>query len=256
MKRTVVVLLVILRCACGKADAGTAATDSASLTVRSIPDSARVIIDSVDAGRTPLTIDPLSAGLHHLRLIHPDISNWLTIPLEDTVRLSPGVHRTLQYTFEQARSIVSFPSGAEVIVGDSVVGTTPLTLLPGHMPAGLTVTVRKNGFSPASADFSLATRGVLTVTLSPERGMPMPRDEDLAPGPWAGRLVIPGTLAVLTGGLAAYFKIKADNHQMAYLATGDLSERAKRNRLDNQAAGFLVGMELSLGLFLAILLTQ
>jgi len=256
MKRPMMLVLFTLLCARDAATAGITTRDSASITVRSIPDNAAVIVDSLDAGRTPLTIDSLAAGLHRLRLIHPDMANWLTIPLEDTVRLSPGEHRTLQYTFEQARSIISLPSGAEVLIGDSVVGTTPLTFLPGQIPAGSTVTLRKNGFSRASADFSLATRGVLSVTLSPERGMPSQIEEDLAPGPWSGRLVIPGALAVLSGGLAAYCKIKADNHQMAYLATGDLSERAKRDRLDNQAAGFLVGMELSLGFFITILLTQ
>jgi hypothetical protein len=210
----------------------------------------------VDVGRTPLTIDSLAAGLHRLRLIHPDMSNWLTIPVEDTIRLSPDEHRTLQYTFEQGRSIVSIPSGAEVVIGDSVVGTTPLTFLPGQIPAGSPVRLRKTGFSPASADFSPATRGVLTVTLIPERGIPAPTEEDLVPAPWLGRLVIPGAVAVLSGGLAAYFKIKADNHQTAYLATGDPSQQSERDRLDNMAAVFLVAMQASLGLFVAFLLTQ
>lgn len=256
MKRTIAILLFTLLCVRDPVAGGIAAADSASITIRSIPDSARVMIDSVDAGRTPLTIDSLEAGPHRLRLIHPDASNWLTVPLEDTVRLSPREHRTLQYRFEQGSSIISLPSGAEVMIGDSVVGTTPMTFLPGHPPAGSSVTLRKNGFSPASADFSLASRGVLTVTLSPERGMPNRIEEDVSPSPWAGRLVIPGALAVLSGGLTAYFKIKADNHQTAYLATGNPSERASRDRLDSQAAGFLIGMELSLGLFITMLLTQ
>lgn len=256
MNKAIALVLVIFLSACDAAAAELAATERASITIRSLPDSARVTIDSAIAGWTPLTLDSLAAGLHRLRLIHPDMSNWLTVPLEDTVRLSPGEHRTLQYTFEQARFLVSLPSGAEVFIGDSVVGTTPLTFLPGQMPAGSPVKLRKNGFSPVRADFSLATRGVLTVALSPEGGMPVRTEEDLVPAPWSGRLVIPGALAVLSGGLTAYFKIKADNHQTAYLATGDLSQRAERDRLDNLAAVFLVAMQVSLGFFITFILTQ
>jgi len=257
MKKTIAtVFLTLLFCWSNAASADSTATGWASITVRSLPDSARVSVDTLDAGRTPVRVDSLTAGLHRLRLIHPDISNWLTIPIEDTVRLSPGEHRTLEYAFKQLYSLVSLPSGAEVAVGDSVVGTTPMTLFPERIPAGSPMKLRKNGFFPALVDLSLASRGVVIVALSPESGMPAQIEDALGPAADSGRLIIPGAMAVLSGGLAAYFKIKADDRHTAYLATGNPSYRAERNRLDNQAAGFLVGLEMSLALFIAFLLTQ
>jgi PEGA domain len=236
--------------------ADSTAAVKASITVMTLPDSALLTVDSLVVGRTPLTVDSLAPGRHRLRLVHPDFSNWLTDPIEDTVHVLAGERRTLRYRFDEGRSLVSFPSGAEVFLGDSLLGSTPLTILPGHTRGMSPVRLHKNGFSDAIADFSLATRGVVSISLTPEvEGIALP-EENLAGGRWFPRLIVPGALAVLSGGLSAYFKVKADNHQTAYLATGDLSEQSERERLDTLAAVFLVAMQASVVFLITFLVSE
>ena len=80
---------------------GTAApsvADSSSITVLANFDSAAVFIDSIFVGVTPLHMDTLSAGIHQIRLFHPDQANWLTGSVRDTFSIHERESRVLMYT--------------------------------------------------------------------------------------------------------------------------------------------------------------
>src|SRR5436309_411045 len=115
-----------------------------TLIVQSDPESARVVIDGTFLGYTPLAIDSLRPGIHILTLQHPNMESWLTEPIRDTMQLAIGADKALRYNFRSRHSITSSPFGAEVVLGDSVIGTTPI-ITSSELIQG-TLLLRKPGY--------------------------------------------------------------------------------------------------------------
>ena len=230
------------------------------LVVTSDPDSAWVYCDSALAGRTPLRLDTLNAGTHLLRVLHPDVTNWLTEAVMDTLHLAPGEERRVHYDIPLWYSIISIPSGAEVLSGDSLLGVTPLTLHPRHQPGVRSVTVRKQGYGTVTSSLALAARGVLVVPL-------LPSGEDGGTNDWrvansagarASRLPlwVAGGSAIVFGSFAAYYKIQADQQQSEFLRTGNPYYQAERARMDDLSALYFMAAQIGLGAFIAFLVSD
>ena len=150
--------------------AGEMSPDSASgqgtpgrLVIQSVPESALVLIDGKPAGSTPVTVDSVRPG-HHLVIIqNPDLESWLTEPVCDTVQIAGGEQKTLRYTLTTRCLISSSPFGAEVVWGDSVIGTTPF--VAGSKMNGQSFTIRKSGYEPASVRLSGGQHPLIEVPL-------------------------------------------------------------------------------------------
>ena len=230
----------------------------AHLVITSSPESAWVMIDTMTVGNTPCSVTVSAPALHRIRIQHADFANWLSGTLEDTLRVAPGQVVNRMYTLEAWTLVVSSPSGAEVIVGDSILGTAPFIVRPGQISSTTQLTLRLSGYEPATANLGLAKRGILRVPLrarsGPEPSFDQPVVLENRPSPL--RLYLSGSGAILTGAAAAYFKVKADNANNDYLLTGAPSSASDRDRFDSASGVFLILSQVSLGLFIAFLMSE
>jgi hypothetical protein len=245
--------------------ATTAETDSSniaalrcSLAIESTPESAYVLVDGRLAGHTPISVDSLGSGIHILTLQHPDVESWLTEPIIDTVKLLGGEHKALRYSLGIRYFITSIPFGAEVLVSDSVIGTTPIVTAP---PSSFeSITLRKSGYEPTSVQLALNRGSIISIPLkkiwqNDENGGSYFKDNDGKSSKSAGRYIT-GAATVLSGVAAAYFKIKADDRYQQYLGSNNSSLLSQTNRLDTAAAIATVATQIGLGLFTYFLFTQ
>jgi hypothetical protein len=231
------------------------AEDSAIVTIRADVDSAVVVIDGKTVGRTPLVHSLPAPGDYAVRILHPDLLNWLTPVMEDSIHLEAGMVLSRFYPLPRRYLVRSEPAGAEVVFGGVAAGLTPLVLEP---PGGDTVfQVRKEGYDPAFLRFDGARRGVLVAQLERIPGLNGPMESTVreSPGSSSFPVVLTGTSAIVAGGLAAYFKVKADGRYDEYLSTGDPAQRAETRRLDTLAGISLAASQVLMGLFIYYLLS-
>ena len=231
-----------------------------SITIRTDIDSALVILDGIRAGITPLTIDSITAGKHYLKLQHPDLRNWLTGSITDTLEITAGESRALRYMFERRSLIISEPFGADVYISDSLCGTTPLVMTHNQVSGAVTISIRKDGFEPVSTTLKTADRGILSLTLAPlwqKDGIAGPvLDGSSLNGSRHVRLYVAGATTVLAGIAAAYFKTRADSRFIEYNTTGNPSLLSETHRLDTAAGVSLVITQVGLGLFTYFILSD
>ncbi|HTO94198.1 MAG TPA: PEGA domain-containing protein [Bacteroidota bacterium] len=243
-----------------RAQSGLSAPSMCSLTIRTGADTATVYVDSVRAGRTPLTLDSLVAGSHVLRLVQDDTASWLTGSITDTVYLSPGESRTLRYAFERRIMVVTDPSGALVYIGDSVAGTTPLMLTSLLRPLPSDVNVARNGYESTVIPLPGAGSGVARAVLhkiwqSEPPASPFMNESGNSERTGL-RLYLAGGLTVAAGAAAAYFKIKADSRNALFQETGNPALQSETRRLDVSAAISLAATEIAFAFFTYFLLSD
>jgi formylglycine-generating enzyme required for sulfatase activity len=103
-----------------------------TLQISAIPPGARVTVDGVDSGTTPVVVDAPS-GVRQIRISAPNLKAWessVVLKAGEALNVGPislgqpDAHLTLR----------SVPSGAEVVVGGIHRGYTPLEL---DLPAGI-----------------------------------------------------------------------------------------------------------------------
>ncbi len=149
------------------------------LAVSSTPPGAAVLLDGAERGRTPLTLEPIAAGEHTLRVVLEG-----RVPWEQAVRVAAG--KTAKINAELASQtgaleISSRPKKAAVTLDGKPRGDTPTTLeglapgphellltKAGYVEVGETVTVKAG--ETTRLKFQLAEAvGTLLVTSTPER---------------------------------------------------------------------------------------
>ena len=246
-------LLIVIVAMAGPAYAAVDGSDSVniwqgtSLSVTSNVDSALVVIDGRPAGQTPVRIDSVSAGLHYLKILHPYLANWLEYPIRDTLLIAGQKALTLQYNFSPRLLLSSEPFGADVLLGDSLIGTTPLVI---QAPDGRgKFRLRKEGYS--DADIDRLSGGLIQMHMEWQ-----PENTEVNHGSDPLRLYLTGGATILSGAAAAYFKIKADSRYQMYAQSRDPSLHDQTRRLDTAAAVFLTLAEITLGLFSYFMLSD
>ena len=242
----------------GIAQAVTDTLPPARLVVTSSPESAWVYLDTCFIGQTPCSVKVVDRTTHHLHLLHPDFANWLTGGVDDTVRLSPGETLVRNYNIARWTMIVSSPPGAEILLGDSVLGTSPLLIPEGRISQGTPLRVQLQGYDPVLTRLAQAERGVLRVPLLARSDAGRANGDifQTVNGHSSLRLYLTGAGAILAGAATAYFKVKADDRNSDFLVTGNPALASERNRYDNASAVLLVATEVSFGLFIAFLLSE
>jgi hypothetical protein len=223
-----------------------------SLVTISASNAARVFLDGDSVGITPFTIQ-WKSGKHFIKLVsEAEVNNWISEPILDTISIQPNTPQTFRYAFTKRILLNSTPSGAQVFVHDSLVGTTPLMVRTPFT----SFTFRKAGFEdqqisldePANAHVQLKK-----VWQSGADSSIFKASEDTHSS-W--RLYISGATTVIAGAASAYFKVKADNTYSDYVATGNPSQLSETNRLDTAASIALAATQVSLGLFTYFLLSE
>jgi serine/threonine protein kinase len=113
--------------------------DSGRLLVRSTPSGAGVVVDGQSRGVTPLNLRELAFGAHTIEVSHPDHETRQRRVTLSERRPARSVDFELRPTSVPADAtaatnsngslqVASRPSGAQVFVDDSLIGTTPLLL--------------------------------------------------------------------------------------------------------------------------------
>lgn len=232
---------------------------SAVMIATNIP-GAEVFLNGVAAGRTPLMLDTLQPGVYRLVIAHPQGENWLVDTIHDTLAVTHGESKTLSYTFEERLLLTSDPFGAAVYSGDSLLGTTPLVLQADVASVRAELFLQKAGYERTRVD--LRNRATPMTPIPLQRAILSGPEQDVVagelyrPGRAPLRLYLTGAGAILAGGAAAYFKVRADNAYADYRTTANPAFLSKTNRLDTAAAIALVATQVSLGLFSYFLLTE
>ncbi|MBI5471492.1 MAG: PEGA domain-containing protein [Ignavibacteriae bacterium] len=235
------------------ADSSRSATVATAVIIETNVEGARVFWDGDSVGVTPLTIN-VEPGRHFVRIIPPDVQNWLSDIVEDSIEVEPQTHRSLTYNLNPKVLLLSTPSGAQVLAGDSVIGVTPLVVSTSRP----SVRLKLQGFEEDSLEIANTDQRIISTHLkktwnedaedislnaSDERRSPL-------------RIYMAGAATLIAGSAAAYFKVKADNTYSDYQQTGDPGMLSKTDRLDAAAGIALAATQLSLGLFTYFILTE
>lgn len=231
------------------------------LEIRSDVDSALVVLDGTFVGRTPYVTDSLAPGVHRIRVLHPDITGWLSAVVTDTVRISAGESRTLLFPLRPHLQIYSSPGEADVYTNGALAGLTPLLMSPERLSDDSLLTLKKAGYADAQVDPHGAVEGILRVQLIPDRNAP---PSGISPflqetggiDSRATRLYMSAGATIVSGVFAAYFKTLADDRQLQYLKTGDASMLVQRHRYDISAAIALLTAQATFVLFSYLLLGE
>jgi hypothetical protein len=223
----------------------------AVLKVTSEPPGLRVFNDTLLIGTFESA--PLPGGMFRFRIFGEDPGLWASPAIFDSVMLVAGETVERHIVFPRFVRVSSEPPGAEVRLGDSLLGVTPL--------------------------FALLPRGAVTLTLSrggaPDRHVLVPEGmagchEVMTPPDPAARagalvttdethstpVIIAVSAAVVSGAASAYLKTRADTYYDDYRVSGDRGTLDRVRRYD-LFAGIALGVtELSLGYLIMELLSR
>lgn len=253
----IIILSLVFSAAVAQESADSLAAKNPSispLTIQANVESARVFLDADSVGVTPLTIPAVTPGYHCVKIVPPNAESWLSEPIVDSILVQPRTAQTLHYSFTQKTLILSSPSGAEVFLKDSLVGTTPLvikTVFPSFK-------LKKQGFEEADIEIASAKSGIVSTQLKKVwlSGAEESIFRDSEENGSSLRLYITGATTILAGAASAYFKVRADNSYSQYVRSGDPSQLSEVNRLDTAAGIALVATQMSLGLFTYFILSE
>jgi hypothetical protein len=223
------------------------------VTITSNVPDARILIDSLDAGVTPLRDFTLPEGRHVICVISGGTRRWFAEAVCETVDVTDGLQ--LHMRLPRTIAITSEPYGATIIFKDSLLGTTP-SLIPIHDEAGM-VRLTKEGYDDATLFFD-ASIGSLHAVLKQKdiqsgnnRWMYLEKEESGAIVP----VVVSASSAVLSGAMAAYWKLRADDVYREYRRTGDPAQLDRIHKLD-LVSGIALGLSQASLAFLTYLLVS
>jgi len=124
-------------------------TGTGSLTVASVPSGATVFLDGTSRGTTPATLTGISAGPHTLKLSkagYQDNSLQVTVATGKTTPISLTLQQGTGGNDDTGTLVVvSSPTGAEIVLDDRSMGTTPATLT-GVIKGTHILTLRMDGY--------------------------------------------------------------------------------------------------------------
>jgi hypothetical protein len=236
-------------------NADSARTDVATLRISSEPDSAILFLDGTRIGATPLVLGDLAPGAHRLRLVVGDPGNWFSDVTRDSLSLEPGSDRQVHYRLDHRFGIMTMPSGADVLIGDSVAGTTPM-LVSYELARSGSIQVRMKGYTGVGVTVPPGGGSAVVLRLTPEQGAGPADLQRAEAGSRLTSILISAGCVAISGAASAYFKVSADEKNTLYLNTGDPTLRTQRDQRDRDAAVALVAMQVSLALLVGLLLAE
>lgn len=139
------------------------------LAVNTVPEGARILLDKRDRGQTPQTLADIPPGDYSLQLNHPRYQPWQQDISIQGMAITDRVDAQLQPAWGLI-ALQSTPSGAEVTVGDQLVGTTPLDIQV--LASGEPVTIKLQGHKR----WEKILHGTIGETLSHEPVILAPAD--------------------------------------------------------------------------------
>lgn len=214
-----------------------------------------VWVDGEEVGQTPLPTLPLAPGTHMLRVGHPDQSDWLSSDWQKKIVLNEREQKILVVQFPKNIWVGSNPPGASVFYDDQLLGKTPLVVeLPAGRPTLLALI--KSGYESSRIGLDCSSSSMIHIQLKKEfLKQSGERDSPRLKKKW---IVASAVVAILSGVVGYYFKVRADRAYEEYL-NSDHPDRMDRYFSDamtfDRLTGVFYGMgELSLGVSLFLLI--
>ncbi len=226
------------------------------LSVASNVLKARVFVDSILIGLTPLDHFPVTPGTHTVCVIAGDDRSWIANKACERVLVAAGEEIRLLLHVLRSMHVTSEPYGATIVYRDSVLGETPF-IFTTHAQQGI-ITISKVGYETLSLTFD-STATVLHCSLVSGRGLSddvatlyIDKEESRNGLP----VIITASSAVVAGIAAAYFKIRADNLYHEYTISGNPEQLDRIRQLDLASGVTLAASQLSLILLTYFLLSR
>ena len=151
-----IVALCVLSAAAAFADAPT------RIDVTARPEGAKVLVDGESKGVVPVSVFNVSAGKHLLRVEAPGRR-----PVEDIITISDGDFITKDYDLEQEKGLLlvkTDPAGAEVKMGGTTLGVTPLLLSTLDTDKSYALNLECIGYQTKRVNVTLSGRIPVAVT--------------------------------------------------------------------------------------------
>ncbi|HTY38407.1 MAG TPA: PEGA domain-containing protein [Bacteroidota bacterium] len=233
------------------------APDSAVVSILTEPPHADVYIDSVYAGKSPLSAVRVPTGRHILRTFYPSVFSWNAVVTLDTlnVNASSAIERTLH--LGESLRIESDPPGSSVRYLDQDLGVTPLYVRL-QSPIADGIIIQKAGYDSLLVPASQIQHDLLRVQLAPNAGDRLPDVLGLN-----GRsskdyrmVYASGSAMIVSGVVSAFLKDRANRHFDAYLQNSNPSDLSTTRTLDRAAAATLILSQISLGVLAYLLLAE
>lgn len=122
-------------------------SDSAAVAVDSDPQGAKVILNGIDGGVTPCTVERVPAGDAFLKL---ELEGYA--PMDQILKLRAGQREDVKLVLKSLPSelsVVTIPEGARVYLNNQFRGTAPVKV-PDVQPGSYRIRVEMDGFESAA----------------------------------------------------------------------------------------------------------
>ena len=210
----------LILCACrASAQPAELSAQKAFISVHSATDSVTVLVDSINAGITPLDSVPLNPGVHVIRYIPRKQLRWPAAVVSETLRVEPGIVLERNIRFPLAYMITSDPPGALVHLNGEVIGTTPMYTSSATELQMLTLS--KEGYEEGEVLLPAGGGGVFSTLHRAEGAETSPLMISSEESKSLNPIIIASGATIIAGGSAAYFKLKADEKYNDYLMSGN-----------------------------------
>ncbi len=223
------------------------------LTVQSENEHVSVYCDTAFLGTAPLVRIPVETGTRVFRFTRSEGKRWYSTAIAETIVVRDGEEIARQIKFPLVRHITSVPDGASVMVGDSVIGSTPMFLESSSLEG--MITVLREGYESATLPVH---DDVHVVLIRHEIGSGFEISPYLVSdeGNNHTSLYLTAGATVLTGAAAAFFKIQADSYYSDYRRTGNSSDLDNVRKYDLYSGISLAASQISLFILAYHLLSQ
>ena len=200
------------------------------------PAGARVRIDGIDIGETPLTDIPVDAGEHTLSITRDRfLEHSETITIEGR-SVAQSFHAELNPAWANV-SLASSPAGAEILVNGELIGTTPM--LAEIMQGEREITLKAPGHKAWQEDFDFVAGEDLSipeVELEAADGLVFIRSN-----PTEASVTVNGEFIGLTPVEAAL--APGENHELTFFKNGYQSSRRSIRTEPNQERELNVSLD-------------
>ena len=132
------------------------------IDVTARPEGAKVLLDGESKGVVPVSVFNVSAGKHLLR-----VEAAGRRPVEEIIAVADGDFLTKDYDLEQEKGLLlvkSDPEGADVKLGGTSLGTTPLLLTDLATDRSYSFSIESIGYQPKRVNVALSGRTPVAVS--------------------------------------------------------------------------------------------
>jgi hypothetical protein len=141
----------------------------AAIKVQSDPPGANVIIDGIDKGKTPCSVEDVLQGEHTLKLIKPGFKEYI-----EKINLSKVEETPINIRLNEilaAIEVISNPAEARVTLDNELKGRTPL-VISGLRDGTYSIEIEKPGYEKLTKEVVIKNKedGKLDVTLDKATG--------------------------------------------------------------------------------------